>query len=250
MSDRSLLERRYRRLLACYPRAFRREHEAEMLVVLLACARDGRRRPGLADSADLLWNALRLRLRLTASRSVPSVFWGVRLMVLAAVFELVSMGTVIATERGVRAAVVRHFPRLDAAHVTAAVHGQVVSVEIGAPIAAAMWLLLAWANDRGHRWARAGAVALFVLTSISLLGAAGQHAAAYALADLLTGVGLCVVALAAMLLIIATGVRPQPGIARSVGCDQCRSASRRGDDRAPGSEPCLPSKTCRSGCVK
>jgi len=132
------------------------------------------------------------------------VFWGVRLMVLAAVFELVSMGTVIATERAVRAAVVRHFPRLSVTHLTAAVHGQVVSVEIGAPIAAAMWLVLAWANDRGYRWARVGAVALFVPTSMSLLAAVGQHAAAYALADLLTGGGLCGIALAAMLLIIAT----------------------------------------------
>ena len=36
MSDRSQLERRYLRLLACHSLAFRREHEEEMLMVLLA----------------------------------------------------------------------------------------------------------------------------------------------------------------------------------------------------------------------
>ncbi len=58
MTDATYLERRYRRLLAWYPKAFRREHEDEMLVVLMAGARTGRRRPGLADSADLIRNAV------------------------------------------------------------------------------------------------------------------------------------------------------------------------------------------------
>jgi hypothetical protein len=90
MTDRVRLERRYRQLLACYPRAFRREHEEEMLVVLLACAHDSRRRPSIGDSVNLLWNALRLRLRPAAPSSVPSVFWGVRLTVLAGALELVA----------------------------------------------------------------------------------------------------------------------------------------------------------------
>src|ERR1022692_4345021 len=51
MTDPASLERRYRRLLACYPRAFRREHTEEMLAVLMAGARQGRR-PSLAESAD------------------------------------------------------------------------------------------------------------------------------------------------------------------------------------------------------
>jgi len=36
VSDSAKLERRYRRLLACYPRAFRQEHEQEILGVLMA----------------------------------------------------------------------------------------------------------------------------------------------------------------------------------------------------------------------
>jgi hypothetical protein len=57
------LERRYRRLLACYPRAFRRDHADEILGVLMAGAGEGQRRPRLAEAADLLWSGLKMRLR-------------------------------------------------------------------------------------------------------------------------------------------------------------------------------------------
>jgi hypothetical protein len=56
------LERRYRRLLACYPRAYRRQNEEEILAVLRAGAHDGQQRPGLAASADLIKGAVRMRL--------------------------------------------------------------------------------------------------------------------------------------------------------------------------------------------
>jgi hypothetical protein len=211
MTDQSLLERRYRRLLALYPRPFRREHEEEMLVVLLACARAGRRRPGAADSANLLFHAVWVRLRPITPRSVPSVFWAVRLMLLAAALELVAMGTVVASQGAVRSAVARHIPAVGVSHLAALVHGDVVSIEIGAPIAAAAWLLLAWANDRGFRWARAGAVALLALTSVSLLAGLGHHAAAYAVPDVLAGAGLWVVTLVATLLILAAGSNSRDG---------------------------------------
>jgi capsular polysaccharide biosynthesis protein len=57
------LERSYRRLLAWYPRGFRREHEEEVLAVLLAGARPGQRRPGLAEAANLIISGLGARLR-------------------------------------------------------------------------------------------------------------------------------------------------------------------------------------------
>jgi hypothetical protein len=44
------LERGYRRLLAWYPRGFRRENEQELLTVLMAGAAAGQRRPRLAES--------------------------------------------------------------------------------------------------------------------------------------------------------------------------------------------------------
>jgi hypothetical protein len=63
------LERGYRRLLACYPARFRGEHGEELVAVLLAGARDGQRRPALAESASLLRSGLGMRLRPDASRS-------------------------------------------------------------------------------------------------------------------------------------------------------------------------------------
>ena len=75
MNDRPDLERRYRRLLACYPAAFRREHEHEMLSVLMAGAEQGQRWPRLAEVADLLRSATSMRLR---SRLRTSWAWEYR----------------------------------------------------------------------------------------------------------------------------------------------------------------------------
>jgi hypothetical protein len=58
MSNSADLERRYRRLLAFYPKAFRDQHEQEVLSVLMAGAVEGQRRPRAAESADLLRNAI------------------------------------------------------------------------------------------------------------------------------------------------------------------------------------------------
>lgn len=57
------LERGYLRLLRCYPAGHRDVHGEEMLGVLLAGARPGQRRPGLAESASLISGAVRIRLR-------------------------------------------------------------------------------------------------------------------------------------------------------------------------------------------
>jgi hypothetical protein len=63
MTDAADLERRYRRRLKWFPARYRREHEQEILSVLMAGAKEGHRRPGLADSADLLTSAIFMRWR-------------------------------------------------------------------------------------------------------------------------------------------------------------------------------------------
>jgi hypothetical protein len=83
---RNRLERRYRRLLALYPRDHRREHAEEMVGVLLAAAAQHRSEPGttprtrrvaeaagrlsrdLADSTDLVAGAARIRGRMAVAR--------------------------------------------------------------------------------------------------------------------------------------------------------------------------------------
>ncbi len=203
MTGQAQLERRYRRLLALFPRAFREEHEEEMLAVLLAGARSGRRRPGTTDSVNLIANALLMRVRLHAPRSSPTVFWAVRLMVFGAVLELAALVTVVATRSDLAAAVARHYPAMPMAHVHHLINAQVLKIAVGAPIAAGVWLWLARANDRGHGWARGLLGALFALTSVSLFAAIAQHAVTLAPADVIAGAALWLVAVVALVLIIS-----------------------------------------------
>ena len=63
MSAGTVLEGRYRRLLRMYPAGHRRKHQDEMLGVLMTGARAAQHRPGLADTANLIWGALLIRLR-------------------------------------------------------------------------------------------------------------------------------------------------------------------------------------------
>jgi len=60
--SQEILERRYRRLLACYPPAYRAAYGEEMLAVALAAARPGARWPDLGEAADLIFTGLRRRL--------------------------------------------------------------------------------------------------------------------------------------------------------------------------------------------
>lgn len=53
MNNQDRLERRYRHWLALYPRSFRREHEDEMVAVLMQGATAGQRRPKAAEAANL-----------------------------------------------------------------------------------------------------------------------------------------------------------------------------------------------------
>ena len=60
--SQEILERRYRRLLACYPYAYRAAYGEEMLAVALAAARPGARWPDPGEAADLIFTGLRRRL--------------------------------------------------------------------------------------------------------------------------------------------------------------------------------------------
>jgi hypothetical protein len=189
------LERRYRRLLAWYPRAFRREHEDEILWVLMAGAQDGQWRPGLTQSADLLRSALWMRVRHGVPLSPRPVVTAVRLMYVGAAVELCTLITIVATLGSLKSAILQRNPGYTAAQWHAEVHGHILPLELGAVVAIGVWLLLAWANGRGHRWARIGFAVFFGVTTVSLLNGLAQDAATYAPADLIAGVVLWLVAL-------------------------------------------------------
>ncbi|MBG6069048.1 hypothetical protein [Micromonospora ureilytica] len=62
------LDHIYRRLMACYPRAYRRQYEDEMVGVLLDDAAPGQRRPAARDVLALLGGALRAHVRQAGAR--------------------------------------------------------------------------------------------------------------------------------------------------------------------------------------
>lgn len=87
MNGPGTLERGYRRLLALYPAEHRRAHEEEMLGVLMTGARAGQRHPGLAESANLIWGALRIGLR-PGSHGSPDPRWRDALAAVSVVLPL------------------------------------------------------------------------------------------------------------------------------------------------------------------
>lgn len=143
MSNRACLERRYRQLLACYPRAFRHEYEQEILAVLMAGADEGQRRPRVSETADLIKRAVWMRLRPTAPRSQPTVFWAVILIYVCAALRLLGV------------------PLLPAAPSSSA-----YPLDVG--ISWGVFALLAWTNGRGLNWARALFAVWFALHSLAL----------------------------------------------------------------------------------
>jgi hypothetical protein len=164
MTDQAHLERSYRRLLAWYPRAFRREKGQEILAVLLACAPDGQRRPGLAESADLIRSGLWMRLRPTVPGSARTVRAAVRLMCAGAAVSTVNLIVVLAVIVDIMAgrAVPTHF--LTAAQVSQLDTQAIVSCLV--PVA--LWLWMARANGRGRNWARILFTVLFGLATLTL----------------------------------------------------------------------------------
>jgi hypothetical protein len=203
MSNSADLERGYRRVLACYPKAFRQENEEEILGVLMDTAEEGQQRVGLAEAAALVRGGLRMRLRPGPSRPPRTVLAAVRLMCIGAVVELAALATLVATMGSLKAAVLARDP--------AQWHSALVMLtakEVAAPVGIALWLWLAWANGRGHDWARLIFTWFSGLLTVSLLVALAQHAAVYAPADLAALTALWLVALASMVLIFSKASRP------------------------------------------
>ena len=198
MNGQDRLERGYRRLLAWYPRSFRSDSEDEIVAVLLATAEEGQRRVRLAEAADLIRGALRMRLR-PACPPPRSVRGAVRLMCAGAVVQLAAAVTMMVTAATVRAAVASQ-PGL-----TAVQRGQELSLltfrEIGAVLAVGVWLLTAWAISQGRDVARFSFSSFFVLITLTVLIGLAQHGVSDAAADMIAGAAVWLIALATMVLI-------------------------------------------------
>jgi len=195
-TDPTGLERRYRRLLAWYPRAYRRENEQEILGVLMASAREGQRRPGPAASADLVTSALWMRLSPGAARPPRNVLGAARLMLLGAAAELAGWIAYLVTADKVRSVMLQRDP---AQWNTVDLH--LVTVELAGPLVAGGWLWLAWATGRGHHWARSVFAIFFATLTCGLLIQLAQGGAVYAPADLISTAVVWLVQCAVMVLL-------------------------------------------------
>jgi hypothetical protein len=201
MTDAADLERRYRRWLRWYPQSFRREHEAEILGVLMAGAREGERQPELMECLDLLRSALWMHLRPSVPRSNRSAFNAVKLLYFGAVVELAAAMTIVATIGDVRSNVVKRNPGLTAGEWHAVVAGQLEPTAVAASIAVGFWLWMAWSLGRGHRWVRIAFALFFGLNTWGLFNGLAAGSAVYARPDLAIGTVLWLVELAAVALI-------------------------------------------------
>ena len=202
MSDPAALERGYRRWLRCYPRAFRREHEAEMLAVLMAGAMSDRRRPHFAECLDLLIGAISMRLRRRVPRTNRSVLSAVKLMYVGAIVELATAVTLLASLGQVKSSLVDSDPGITTAVWNAVVAGQIDPLVISASIAVLFWLCVAWAYGRGKRWSGIAFAIFFAANTWSLLGGLSRGSAVYAQADLAIATVLWLVELAVFVLVV------------------------------------------------
>jgi hypothetical protein len=173
MTDQEHLERAYRRLLAWYPREFRREHGQEILAVLMADAPRGQRRPGLAESADLIRSGLWLRLRPSVPPSARTVRAAVKLMYAGAAVSTVNLLIVTALLAGMKATHAVHGYHLTAAQVSQLTAGFITLWIIWSLIPVAVWVWMARACGRGRNWARIVSTVLFSVATLDLTGPFG-----------------------------------------------------------------------------
>jgi hypothetical protein len=189
-SSSAQLERAYRRLVACYPQSFRRESTEEIIAVLLATAREDQRRPSIAEAADLLRGAARMRLGLS---SCPrTVLHAVRLMYLGALAQAAGLVGLLLSAGSIRSATRAATIRALGPHAAPAVTEQVlarvaatVSVTIIVDVAVALfaiagWLFLAWANGKGSPLARVVAIIACAFYTTASVEGFTQGDAAYA----------------------------------------------------------------------
>jgi hypothetical protein len=217
MTDAAELERRYRRWLRWYPATFRREHEAEMLAVLIAGARKDQRRPELVECIDLVSGALSMHLRPRVPRSNRGVFTAIRLMYLGAVVELATAIVILATVADVKSNAARSNPGFTNSEWRAAVIGQIAPNEVGAILAVAFWLWMAWSIGRGHRWVRIVFPLFFALNMFGLVNGLVSGSAVYARPDLAIATVLCLIELACVVVIFRARIgTSQSGTSRRI----------------------------------
>jgi hypothetical protein len=175
MTDQEHLERAYRRLLACYPREFRRENGQEILAVLLAGAPPGQRRPGLAEAADLIRSGLWLRLWPSVPRSARTVRAAVKLKYAGAAVSTVNLVILLALTVEIKGS-------------ASWLNTPFIPVSIAWSLAPlALWLWMARETGRGRNWARVVSTVLFGAATLDLTEVFGPSGMRFSLVPVIAG---------------------------------------------------------------
>ncbi|MGP8000477.1 MAG: hypothetical protein ACLPKI_24615 [Streptosporangiaceae bacterium] len=122
----------------------------------------------------------------------------VRLMFAAAGVEVVALIVALLTRGSLRAAILSRHPHYTAAQLHTAETARTVSLIVGALIAVGLWLWMAWANGRGHGWARLVSAVLFGINTLDLIV---SFAAVRDVADLIMGLLIWLLGLAVIVLL-------------------------------------------------
>ena len=198
MTDSPRLERGYLRILALYPRAFRRESEEEILAVLMATAWEGQRRVGLAEAADLIRGALRMH---RGPRLPRALLNAVRRTYAGAAVELAVLITLLVTLASLTSASIRSYPDFSPAQWHAVLLAHLPAVAAGGPVLLGLWTWMACANARGHHAARAAFRVVHVIITLGVVAEAAPGIAAYGIGAAIASAVMIQLQLAALALI-------------------------------------------------
>jgi hypothetical protein len=207
MTESQRLERGYRRIVALYPSAFRRESEEEIVGVLMATAREDQQRVGLAESADLIRGAVRMH---RGPRLPRALLTAVRLTYVGAAAELAVLIVLLVTGASLASASIRRYPDFSAAQWGAVLLGHLPVVAAGGPVLLGLWVWMACANARGNH---AGRMASWVVWAIIKVGIAAVGLASfdvYGIGGVLAAAVLLVVHVGAMAVIFYPSKDPLP----------------------------------------
>jgi hypothetical protein len=157
------------------------------LVRALASAPDGHRRPGPAESADLIRSGLWMRLRPSVPRSARTVRAAVRLMYAGAAVSTVNLIMLLAIIAAIKAhhAVLGY--RLTTAQLSQLNTLAITVWIVWSVVPIAPWLWMARATGCGRNWARILSTVLFGFATLDLTGVFGPPGIRVSLVPVVSG---------------------------------------------------------------
>jgi hypothetical protein len=129
----------------------------------------------------------------------------VKLMYAGAAIDVISLVVGLLTKSSYRNTIMKTHPGYTTAQLHTAESARAIPLVIGAVIAIALWLWMAWAVRRGQNWARVLSAVFFGINTLSLIAAA---VVVRDVPSLIVGVVLWLIGLAAIVLIFGKEARP------------------------------------------